>query len=153
LGEHITMRQLLITLVFAGLFVIVSVYFSGFLAAIGMPHWYAVFARTSAHRHLAVQLWDLLEFGVPMTVLAAACGAGLGWLTHNSNVALALIVLLVWTVAPIGISNLLAGNPLSEAVQDILFLFSRAFPASLVTNLLVWFAFLLAFRRIARQSK
>jgi hypothetical protein len=152
LGEHITTRQLLITLVFAGLFVIVSVYVAGWLAAIGMPHRYAVFARTSTHRHLAIQLWELLKFGAPLTIFAALCGAALGRLTRNPNIVLALIALLVWMAAPVGI-DLLAGNPWSEAIQDITVIFSLTSPASLVTNVLVWLAFLLAFRRVARRSK
>jgi hypothetical protein len=147
MGGRISVRQIVIAAATAGLFVTGVDYLQGYLAAVPMPHWYAVFAYT--HKHAGVQLWLFLEQGVPEAALAAVCGATLGCITRNPHFLLAVVALVVWNIVPLGIDlwfDLANGWPLSTALRGIVLWW----PAIVAITLLVCLAFVLAFRSSAK---
>jgi hypothetical protein len=148
MGKRISIQQLTIAAIVAAVFVAVSIFLRGYLAAISFPHWYIDFVR--AHKHTGLQVWWFFEAGIPEAALAALCGAALGRLTRNPHLLLAVVALVVWNVVPIGLdiwSDVSSGCSFSSELQAI----SLWWPVTVATQLLVCLALVMAFRHAAKD--
>ena len=145
MGSNIATRQVLVAIVAASLFVAVSMYLDGYLAAVPYPSWYVDFA--GAHRPLGLYLWWFLERGVPDAVMAALCAVVLVRLARSARLALGLIAVGVWILAPLVLD--LSGPVMwSEEMHGI----ALFWPATALNLILVCVTFLVAFRYAARRS-
>jgi hypothetical protein len=136
---RISISQVLATIVVVGGFAAFSIWLGGFLAAIPYPHWYA--DMSSSHKGVRLFLWALLERGMPDALLAAVSAVVLARLTRGAGVAVILIALGIWLLAPVAF-DLTGPITLAEEIDGI-----RLFwPDIVVQKILVCAAFLVAFR-------
>lgn len=88
-------RSLLCAIAVGILFAFLSISVMGWMAARAWPHWYTVFAHS--HKHLALELWFALEM-LPITLVAAACGALLAVAGRSVSIAFPVVSLGVWQI-------------------------------------------------------
>jgi hypothetical protein len=100
-----------------------------------------------AHKHLAFQLWSILEMSLPIAILAAICGIGLAKLEYRYWLAAPLFAVATWLLCGFVVIPAVVGEPFL-AVADAIHYFPLA---TLAGMLLPALALPLAYRATKRR--